>query len=186
MTPRRFEIPGIRSWRTSRRDTGGPQPGRNGTSGGSGDADLTAVLDRWDRQLAREEKAQRAVEDQRARFREDAERRLRTLIGPTLEAMGREIGARGHAWAVEERIDIQAQPAIAASFRPASSNGTQRRPSEVCFRFQFPDRLAVSGAVAAGGGLDDLPARSYDMGELDAELVKREVTRLIAATLRTT
>lgn len=185
MTPRRFEIPGIRSWRTARPESGGSQPVRNGLSGGAGDADLRAVLDRWDRQLAREEKQKRAAEDRKDAFREAAERRLRSVIAPALEDIGREIATRGHGWTVEERIDIQAQPAIAGTFRPASPDRKPRRASEVCFRFQFPDRLAVTGAIASEGGLDDLPARSYDVGELDAELVKREVTRLITAALET-
>lgn len=182
MTPRRFEIPGIRSWRAAKRGSG-KRTTPNGISSDSAHPGLADVLDRWDRQLAHAEKERQAADDQKARFREDAERRLRGVIAPALDTIGREIGARGHGWAVEERIDIQAQPAIACSFRPASTNGAPRRPSEVCFRFQFPDRLAVTGAVASEGGLEDLPARSYEVGELDAELVKREVTRLIAAAL---
>lgn len=182
MTPRRFDIPGIRSWRAGKRGREKPTP-PNGVSADSAHEGLSDVLDRWDRQLAREERERHAAVERKARFREDAERHLRGVIAPALEAMGREIDARGHGWAVEERIDIQAQPAIACSFRPASTNGTLRRPSEVCFRFQFPDRLAVTGAIASEGGLEDLPARSYEVGELDAELVKREVTRLIAAAL---
>lgn len=183
MTPRRFEIPGIRSWRAARRGGQGRQGGPNGMSTGAGDADLTAVLDRWDRRLAKEEQQQRAAEDRKETFREEAERRLRSVIAPALERVGREIGARGHGWAMEERIDIQGQPAIACSFRPASANRTRRPASELCFRFQFPDRLAVTGAVASEGRLEDLPSRSYSVAELDADLVKREITRLIGAAL---
>ena len=183
MTPRRFEIRSIRSWRRTRRDGDRLHALANGTATGPGDADLGAVLDRWDRQLAREEKEQRDAEDLKARFRDDADRRLRSVIAPALEATGREVGARGHGWAVEERIDIQAQPAIACSFRPAPPNGRGRPASELCFRFQFPDRVAVTGAIAHQGGIEDLPARSYALHELSADLIKKEVTRLISAAL---
>ena len=183
MAPRRFEIPGIRSWRPARRGAEGRHVAADGATPGPGDADLTGVLDRWDRQLAKEAKEQRAADDRKERFREDAGRLLWTLIAPTLDAIGEQIGARGHGWSVEERIDIQTQPAIACSFRPASANGKRRPASEVCFRFQFPGRLAVTGAVAWERALEDFPARSYSVGELDAELVKREVARLISAAL---
>ncbi len=184
MTTRRFEIRGIRSWRNARGERNGDRHnGTNGATRGTMDRDLTAVLDRWDRLLSREQESQRSAADQKERFREDARQRLRVVIAPALERIGREVADRGHGWTVEERIDIQAQPAIACSFRPASANGKTRAASELCFRIQFPDRLAVTGAVATPSGLDDLPARSYAVTGLDDGLVRTEVTRLITAAL---
>lgn len=183
MAARWFEIPGIRSWIRGRRKRGETDQTRTNGTSSTNTAGLSEALDQWDRRLAREEKEHRSAEDQRERFSRDARRQLEAVIAPTLERVGMEVRNRGHAWAIEERIDIQAQPAVACTFRPSTVRRNGNHPSELCFRFHFPDRLAVTGAVATPDGLRDLPARSYAIAELDDGLVRREVTRLITAAL---
>ncbi len=182
MTPRPFEIPGIRSWRP-----GGAR--RRAATNGHGASpvpvtpELRALLEDYARQ--RDETARKAQEarERRARFEAESRRLLDTVLLPSLERVGAEVERFGHTWSVEPRLDIDGQPAVACEFRRDGGAGRSGRASELAFRFQFPDRLAVTGALAREEGIADLPARCLTLDSLDAAAVEREVTRFLTAIL---
>ena len=180
----RFEISGIRTWGRGRRPTavaGKPATSKRSNGGGP---ELSEILDTYDERVrARSEKAAGDVERQE-RFREESRRLIDSIIAPTLKSLGRDIGDRGHKWAVEERIDIQAQPAIACTFTPKHGNGVEACVHELSFRFQFPDRLSVTGAIPSRKDVRDLPARSYLTSVVDDGVVRREATRFVAAAFQ--
>lgn len=181
----RFGFDSSRRWRggsnTATEDTAAAN-GAGGTRDAAGTA-ITEILDTYDRKADEEALQQGALEEERAQFRVRAEKLLDEVIEPTLDAIGQEVLARGHHWTVEERIDIQAQPAVSCLFR-ARPTGAQGGPaSELTFRCLFPDRVASTAMVHRKGGAVEMPARSHLTGNINADLVRNEVARFITQVL---
>ncbi len=182
----RFGFDAGRRWRGGSSTATEEAAGANGAGGGSRDAAgaaITEILDTYDRKADEDAVHREALEEERGQFRERAEKLLDDIIEPTLDAIGQEVLARGHHWTVEERIDIQAQPAVSCLFR-ARPMGVQGGPaSELTFRCLFPDRVATTAVVHRSRGPTELPARSHLTAGISAELVRNEVARFIKQVL---
>lgn len=187
----RFGSGAVRSWKGSRAALNGSGAGnrdpnrvaivaRETTGAG---AAITAILDTYDRKAQAETRQRAALEEERAAFRHAAEQLLETVIEPTLHAIGEEVLARGHVWTVEERIDIQAQPAVAYLFRPNRPGVSGGPASELTFRCLFPDRVSTTAVIHAGKGPEEIPARSHLSSSVSPELVRGEVARFIRRAL---
>ena len=183
MTPT-FEIKSIRSWTRSRL-TGRTQADssrRNGPASGA-DAELASVLEAYDERFESAAAAKRTDAERHEEFEREADRLLETVIAPALESVGRQLADHGHDWDVESRVDILGQPAIACAFWPRETPRAGQIPSELSFRFLYPDRLTVTGAAMGGRELDELPPRSHQIEVLDEALVVKEATRFVSVIL---
>ncbi|MCG8468270.1 MAG: hypothetical protein MJB57_08680 [Gemmatimonadetes bacterium] len=158
----------------------------NGAAGddtpGAGTA-ITEVLDTYDRKADVEALERAALDEERSRFRERAEMLLDDIIGPTLEAIGQEVIARGHHWTIEERIDIQSQPAISCLFRTRPTDARGGPASELTFRCLFPDRVSTTAVIHRGGAPMEMPARSHLSSGVNAEMIRDEVARFMKLVL---
>ena len=177
----RFEIDAIRSWTRARRGKDGhaSRPITNGSATG----ELGAILEAYDRRFESAAAAERTDAERHEEFRLEAARLMDTIIAPTLHRVGEEITQHGHGWNVESRVDILGQPALACTFSPRETRESGHGPSELSFRFLFPDRLTVAGAAHDGSEIQELPPRSYEIKNLDGDLVRREVIRFVSSVL---
>lgn len=141
---------------------------------------ITDILDRYEERLDLETRNAAAEREARDAFRLEADLLLDQVVRPTLEAIGAEVLGRGHDWTVEERVDIQAQPALACLFRPAGASGAA---SELTFRCLFPDRVSATAVVNRGTVSQESPARSHLRSSMSSELVRKEVARFIRQVL---
>ena len=182
MTPR-FEIKAIRSWSRGRDDAKRPRRASGSGSASTAEADLSAVLEAYDRRFESAVAEQRTEQERRAEFRNEASGLLETLIVPTLRDVGSRVSDHGHDWKVESRIDILAQPAVACTFSPREKRGNSRHENELSFRFVFPDRMMVAAAGHDGSEIAGLPPRSYSVDQITAELVTAEATRFVRRVL---
>ena len=177
----RFGIEAIRSWTRARLNRG--TKASPTTTNGAATGQLGSILEEYDRRFESTAAAERTVAEQQEEFRLEAARLLDTVISPGLHQIGQEITEHGHEWKVESRVDILNQPALACAFSPREARESGHGASELSFRFLYPSRLTVSGAAHDGSELQELPPRSYDIENLDAELVRKEVTRFVEGVL---
>jgi hypothetical protein len=177
----RFEIDAIRSWTRARRDKAVP-PSPHHTNG-SATGELAAILEAYDRRFESVAAAERTDAERHEEFRLEAARLMDSVISPTLHRVGEEITQHGHGWKVESRVDILGQPALACAFSTRETRASTHGPSELSFRFMFPDRLTVAGSAHDGSELQELPPRSYEITNLDGDLVRKEVVRFVAGVL---
>lgn len=175
-----FEVRAIRPW---------TRGGRNRRSGDPSKAaapeaeNLAAVLREYDSRVESRAMEARNEEEQRARFRVQAATLRDTVLVPTLQALGRQIREHGHRWEIETPVDILGQPTLVCTFHPRDTGGNAQSGSEIGFRFQYPDRLLVSGSTPEGGEIRGLPPRSYEIDAVDTAMVEEEVTRFVGRLL---
>lgn len=184
MTPS-FEIKGIRSWTRARlKGRTGADASRGNGAGAGEDAELASLLEAYDERFENAAAAKRTDAERHEEFEREADRLLETVITPALRSVGRQLADHGHRWDVESRVDILGQPAVACAFWPRETRRVGQIPSELSFRFLFPDRLTVTGAALGGGELEELPPRSHQIAALDEALVVSEATRFVSVILR--
>lgn len=181
-----FGFDGARRWRGGANAATVEVTRSNGVGGGArntASSAITEILDTYDRKADEDAVRMGTLEEERAEFRARAEKLLDEIIEPTLEAIGQEILARGHHWTVEERIDIQAQPAVSCLFRGRPTGAEGGPASELTFRCLFPDRVSSTMLVHRSPVAVELPARSHLTSSVNAELVRNEVARFIKQVL---
>lgn len=159
--------------------------GTAGPASGGGGAAITEILDTYDLRADEESWTREAVEDDRVSFRARAEGLIADVIGPTLRAIGEEVLARGHHWSVEERVDIERQPAVACVFWPKGDPMSSGSGSVLTFRCLFPDRVSTTARLDRQGSTADPPTRSHLASDLSESLVRREVARFMAQVFET-
>jgi len=181
-----FEIKAIRPWVPGRRGATVFANGHGVASRSTEQRVLGEVLATYDRRCQEEETRDRTDAERHEHFRAEATRILEKVIVPTLAELGREIADHGHDWNVGRRVDILGQPAIACSFRPRHPGKSAGGPSELVFRFHFPDRLLATATSDDGTGIRELPPRSHEMAAIDASTIRSEVTRFVRRVLGVT
>lgn len=182
--PLKFEMKAIRPWirgKNGRKD--GSRKAGSRQNGGEGSAELSAVLEAYDRRFESAVAEERTEAERKEHFRAEASRLLETVIAPALESLGGRIAEHGHDWEIESRVDIQGQPALACAFSPRNTDTNGEAANELTFRFTFPDRLVVAGSARDAGELVELLPRSYQVSDVTTEVVAEEVTRFVTRAI---
>ena len=160
----------------------------DGTSGGRdgtlvADTSIEEILDTYDRHLDEKSREDRELEERRATFRENARQLLDDVVERAMRDVGEAVLARGHAWSIEERVDLEEEPGIGCHFRPRDAGRDLRLGSDLVFRFAFPDRVRVTAIVRRGDAVREFPPRTHAMEDVDADLVREEIARFLTLVI---
>lgn len=177
-------------WRFPKRPAGdaGSEDDRSGgkleTPEGSSETstDLQSVLERYDERVSRELEQKRQEDAEREVFRTEAIQVIRDLVRPALERIGERVSEHRHHFTIEERVDIQAQPAIAFSFTPYSPGVREPRASEISFRFRYPNQIVTSASFSGATSARHEP-RSRATESLSEEWIETQVAGFLAEVL---